>query len=318
MLDSVYSGGFFCTQHDTGEGHPESGGRYVAVEKALRLGGLKRRDNSLPLRVASYEELELCHGRGYIDLVERECAGVIPGRHSFLSTGDAVICSRSYEVVKVAVGAVLQAVDAVLQGFTKRAFCAVRPPGHHACGDRGMGFCLFNNAAIAARYAQRRYGIERVAILDWDLHHGNGTQEIFYADPTVLYFSTHQGGIYPGTGFAEERGFGEGMGTTYNFPIEGGLRSRLEVIEAFDGPLSKAMEAFRPELIVISAGFDAHVLDPLGGLNLESADYATLTDLVVAIAGRFCQGRLISVLEGGYHLGALAASVQAHVQRLRG
>lgn len=317
MLNLAICGGKLFTKHSTGERHPESRGRYDAVEKALRRSMLWRRDNSIALRKASMEELALCHDIDYIELVKRECLRIPPGSCRLLTTGDVVISSSSYDVATVAVGSGLQAVDAVMGGVALRAFCPLRPPGHHATRRRGMGFCLFNNIAVAVRYAQRVYGVGKVAIIDWDVHHGNGTQDIFYDDPSVFYFSTHQRGIYPGTGFSEETGSGAAVGTTCNIPIDGGESSRELLLSAYDIPLTAAMETFRPELLFISAGFDAHVDDPLGGLNLTTEDFTTLTEKVTALAARWCQGRVISLLEGGYQLEALADAVDVHTKALQ-
>jgi len=206
-------------------------------------------------------------------------------------------------------------VDAVVEGRAQNAFCVVRPPGHHANADRGMGFCIFNNVALAARYAQRRHGLERVLIADWDVHHGNGTQDIFYADGSVFFFSTHQHPWYPGTGSAEETGEGAGRRTTLNCPFPAGS-GRAEILGAFQQKLLPAARNFKPDLVLISAGFDSRAGDPLGGFTLSDGDFADLTALLLEIAGSYAGGRLVSVLEGGYSLEGLAAAAEAHVKAL--
>jgi acetoin utilization deacetylase AcuC-like enzyme len=233
-----------------------------------------------------------------------------------LSTGDTDICPRSFDVAERAAGLCLNAVDLVMSGQSRNAFCIVRPPGHHATPNRGMGFCLFNNIAVAARYAQRRHGIGRAAIVDWDVHHGNGTQDIFYRDPSVFFFSTHQSPWYPGTGAADETGDGPGQGTTLNCPFAAGAGRDL-ILGAFRDCWAPRMEEFRPDLILISAGFDSRIGDPLGHFLLADADFADLTTLVLEVADRYCGGRVVSVLEGGYSLNGLERAVAAHADRLR-
>ncbi len=296
--------------HQTGVGHPESPKRVSVINAALQAHGLLNSSSLLVPRPASREELELCHKSDYIGLVYQEvstCHGV-----TMLSTGDVVISPSSWDVALLSAGGALTAVDVVMEDRTKTVFAALRPPGHHATSDRGMGFCLFNNVAIAARYAQKRFNIERVAVIDWDVHHGNGTQDIFYHDPTVFYFSVHQWPQYPGTGRAEEIG----AGNILNCPIPSDERSRLAVKNAFQDKLLPAMKKFKPELIFISAGFDGHTLDPLGGWNLEDADFVELTQTIVEMAKQSAQCRIISVLEGGYSLPALTTVVPKHVQAL--
>jgi acetoin utilization deacetylase AcuC-like enzyme len=215
-----------------------------------------------------------------------------------------------------AAGGVLNCVDAVLDRTHANAFCAVRPPGHHATPDRGMGFCIFNNAAIAARYAQKTHGVGNVLIADWDVHHGNGTQDIFYRDPSVLFFSTHQSPWYPGTGAASEVGEGPGKGFTINCPFSAGSGA-AQIAGAFQSLLVPAANTFRPELVIISAGFDSRVGDPLGQFTLTDADFSRLTGIMVEIAAKYAGGRLVSLLEGGYSLSGLASSFAAHVSALR-
>jgi acetoin utilization deacetylase AcuC-like enzyme len=292
-----------CRLHDPGPGHPERPERFDAALQALADLELLRLDP----RAATEDELALLHTRDYIALVRSQTA---TGARQ-LSTGDTAIGPRSWEAAVHAVGAALNAVDAVADGRAGNAFCLVRPPGHHAGPARGMGFCIFNNAAVAARYAQRRYGLQRVLIADWDVHHGNGTQDAFYRDGSVLFFSTHQWPWYPGTGAASETGEGPGKGLTINCPLPAGAGSR-EILGAFREKLVPAAEKFKPEMAIVSAGFDSRSGDPLGRFRLADSDFAALTRLLAPLAG----GRLVSVLEGGYNLSGLTAATRAHVLAL--
>lgn len=306
--------------HLTGAGHPECPERFLVIDHALKESGLLTAKNLIPCRLATSKQILLCHTSDYLEEVARNfmilhSRGINDGTFT-LSTGDVQISSASMEVALLAVGGVLSAVDWVMTGVTRNAFCNVRPPGHHACSDKGMGFCIFNNIAIAARYIQKRYGLSKILIADWDLHHGNGTEEIFKRDPSVFYFSTHQEGIYPGTGSSSYRGEGPGVGSTLNCPIRAGSKSRLAILEAFQTLLAGEMEKFRPDFILISAGFDAHEHDPLGSLNLRSEDFAVLTRIMTGIAEKYCKGRLVSVLEGGYNLQALASAATFHAKEL--
>ena len=300
-------------QHETGPGHPERPARYTAVTDRLQATNLLPQLLRIESRSATDDELELAHGRSYIELVEREVAQ----NRGQLSTGDTAIGKHSSTVARLAVGSILQAVDAVFSGEMMNAFCAIRPPGHHASANRGMGFCLFNSIAVAARYAQQQYGIARVLIADWDVHHGNGTQDIFYRDGSVLFFSTHQSPWYPGTGAASERGEGPGVGTTINCPFSAGSGGR-EILHAFGTVLLPAAEVFQPDLILLSAGFDSRLGDPLGQFTLTDSDFAELTRMMTDLAAKCCGSKLVSVLEGGYSLEGLALGVEAHVRALMG
>jgi acetoin utilization deacetylase AcuC-like enzyme len=234
-----------------------------------------------------------------------------------MGDGETMICPGSYDIALLAVGGILKAADAVAQRTVSTAFCAVRPPGHHAEREHAMGFCLFNNVAVAARYVQETHGFGRVLIIDWDVHHGNGTQHIFDADPTVFYYSIHQYPHYPGTGGPMERGTGEGKGTTLNTTVSAGADD-ARYIRAFEEDLAPAAEAFNPEFIILSAGFDAHVDDPLGETCMTAEGFSELTSRVMKIADRHAEGRLLSVLEGGYDLQALSESVDTHLRTLIG
>lgn len=307
LLDPIYK------LHDTGPGHPEAVARYSAVTKALTDSGLVAKTTSIKPREATEDEIAVCHTRKYIEIAKDD----VESGASDLSTGDTSICPRSWDVAISAVGGVLNAVDAVVTGKVNNAFCAVRPPGHHACVSRGMGFCLFNNIAIGARHAQQKHGLDRVAIIDWDVHHGNGTQDIFYSDGSVFFFSTHQSPWYPFTGHADETGSGKGEGTTMNCPFPAGSGMK-EIGGAFRERLLPAVKSFRPDLIMISAGFDSRIGDPLGKFTLTDANFAELTQLLMQFATDHCQGRVVSVLEGGYNLSGLASAVTAHVGAMVG
>jgi acetoin utilization deacetylase AcuC-like enzyme len=300
-----------CKTHDTGRGHPESPQRFGAVLGALESAGLAAKMRRLDPRAVTREDLLLVHTTEYLALAE----GEIRSGEDQLSTGDTAVSAHSWDAATKAAGSGIAAVDAVMKGDVARAFCVVRPPGHHASAGRGMGFCVLNNIALAARHAQRRHGIERVLIVDWDVHHGNGTQDIFYEDGSVFVFNTHQSPWYPGTGRADETGSGAGKGTTLNCPLPAGS-GRKEIFAAFDDKLLPAADAFRPQFVLISAGFDSRVGDPLGEFRLTDEDFAELTRKVRAIADRHAQGRVVSMLEGGYNLAGLASATQAHATAL--
>lgn len=302
-----------CLKHDTGFGHPECPERYEAVITGLEEAGLAGKMAPVPARDATRAELRRAHASHYLDLMEHD----IKEGATELSTGDTAVCGASWDVAVRAAGLAVSAVDEVMGGRMRNAFCAVRPPGHHATADRGMGFCIFNNIAVAARHAQKAHGIERVLIVDWDVHHGNGTQEIFYGDGSVLFFSTHQWPLYPGTGRQSETGIGAGAGLTINCPLAAGS-GRAMVLGAMRTHLEPAAERFRPELVLISAGFDSGMGDPLGGFLLRDEDFAEMTRLVMGIANKHASGRVVSLLEGGYGLRVLGSAVAAHVGELAG
>jgi len=298
-------------QHITGPGHPERPDRLGAVLQSLKNAGLLDRLPAISSRQAADDELHACHTPEYVVAAKRD---ILSGA-SELSTGDTNVGPRSLEVALHAAGGIMKAVDAVVSKQVKSVFCAVRPPGHHATAARGMGFCVFNNVALGARYAQKKHGVARVLIADWDVHHGNGTQDIFYRDGSVFFFSTHQSPWYPGTGSAAETGEGEGKGTTLNCPFPAGS-GRKEIMGAFKDRLLPAMEKFRPDLVMVSAGFDSRVDDPLGRFTLTDADFADLTRLLLEVAAKYASSRLVSVLEGGYNLSGLASAATAHVEVL--
>lgn len=301
----------FCREHNAGLGHPEQPRRYDAVLEALKAAGVLEKCRQIGPRAIVREDLALVHDPKYLDLAEREIrAGV-----DQLSTGDTNVGPTSWDAACRAAGCALAAVDAVFKGEDKTAFCLIRPPGHHATPKRGMGFCILNNVALAARHVQRRHGVSRVLIVDWDVHHGNGTQDAFYSDGNVFFFSTHQSPWYPGTGRAEERGEGEGKGATLNCPLLAGS-GRKEIFACFEEKLLPAMEKFRPEFVLISAGFDSREGDPLGQFRLSDTDFADLTRLVRGIAGQSGGGRVVSLLEGGYHLAGLGSAATAHVNAM--
>ncbi len=318
--------------HDTGAGHPERPDRLRAIHRAVRMAGLiesadpfpefridlgiERQDAVKLVEIDPYpaevEQLRMCHAATMIEHVQRFAkVGAV------LDQGDTPTCPESYEVALLSAGSALAAVDAVMAGDVDRAFSAARPPGHHAEQLRPMGFCLFNNVAIAARHAQRTHGLERVAIVDFDVHHGNGTQDIFEDDPTVLFISLHQhpDTLYPNTGHAHEVGHDAGRGATLNIPMNPGAGDE-HYERAFDTKVLPALEKFRPHLLMISAGFDGHVDDPLAHIELTDDGFAMMTQKLVESANAHCGGKIVSVLEGGYNLRALGRGVVRHLLEL--
>jgi acetoin utilization deacetylase AcuC-like enzyme len=300
-----------CAGHDTGQGHPERQARVEAVLQQLRSGGLWTEldvRESEPFPVA---DLELVHDAEMWERTRR----IVDSGGGVLDGGDTVTSPGSWRAALGAAGCARLAVDAVVSSEWSSAFALCRPPGHHAERDRAMGFCLLNNVALAARHLQRAHGLRRVAIVDWDVHHGNGTQHIFEADASVHYTSLHQWPHYPGTGSAEERGIGVGVGTTCNIPMPAGSGDR-EWLAAIDDIVLPELHEFGPEFLLVSAGFDAHERDPLSATRLTNAGYRAMTDRLVALAHALCGGRIVSVLEGGYDLVGLAGAVDTHLRGL--
>ena len=291
--------------------HPESPERLVAITD--HLGGTGLIDRMVPVTPDYPEDTDILsvHDREYLKRLESACRrGDLT-----LDSEDTYLNRHSFNIALLSAGGAIAGAKAVAEGTVDRAFCAIRPPGHHAGRDAGMGFCLLNNAAVAARYLQARHGVGKVLIVDWDVHHGNGTEEIFYEDGSVLYCSTHQWPLYPGTGEAADTGRGAGEGLNLNLPFHSGA-GRDQIIGALKDKLVPAADRFKPDLVLVSAGFDARQGDPLAGLTLTDEDFAEMTALVLDIARRHAHGRLVSTLEGGYRLDGLAAACTAHVRAL--
>jgi acetoin utilization deacetylase AcuC-like enzyme len=286
------------TQHLIQKGHPESPARLIAIERELDRTGIRDEVHPIALHGAPMDAIRLNHSAEHISAISR--------------------LGTSGEIARLAVAGALGAVDAVCGGTTRNAFCALRPPGHHALNTRREeGFCFYNNIAVAARYARQKHGLERILIIDWDYHHGNGTEEAFYTDPSVLFFSTHDRRAYPGTGAPSRTGAGEGEGYTINVHCRCGTTDR-DMFRIWEKQLVPAAEKFRPELVLISAGFDSRKDDPLGCFRLTDIGFARLTAMAMQIAESHCEGKIVSLLEGGYNIRGLAAAVAAHVQTLLG
>ena len=296
-------------EHETGS-HPENAGRLEAINRRLQGSDIFPHLQQPAPRKATVEEIALNHEAGYVQQVSEACANGVSNLD-----GDTVISANSYEAALMSAGAGLTGVDLILDGTLDNAFCAVRPPGHHAENSMAMGFCLFNNVAIAARYAIEKKDLNRVFVFDWDVHHGNGTQHSFYSDANIYYSSCHQYPFYPGTGAKEETGTGDGLGTTLNFPLRE-YSTDDDYLALVKDKLIPEMFRFKPELIVLSAGFDAHRDDPLASMQVSTECYGAMTELIRSAAQEICQGRLLSMLEGGYDTHALADSVHAHLKKL--
>jgi len=298
------------TEHDTGPGHPERPERLATLlELAEHLGDEFR---TIDARPASGDELSLVHDPAYIEEVAKT-----QQRERYAFDADTPTSPRSYETARLAAGGFLALLDAVMAGEERNGFAFVRPPGHHAERHRAMGFCLFNNVAVGAAYLRRRYGLERILVVDWDLHHGNGTQHMFERDPGILYVSTHQYPFYPGTGAADEVGDGDGAGFTVNVPLPAGCGD-AEYIDAFERLVVPVAQRYEPEFVLLSAGFDAHARDPLGGMQVTEGGFRSLARMMLGVADESAQGRCAAILEGGYDLQAIRSSAAAVLDEMRG
>lgn len=299
-------------KHQPGPHHPESPQR---IRTLLDLAGevveQSDRFELLPVRAAVQEELELCHGPGYIEQVRATSQ-----HNQFALDGDTITCRDSFGVALMAVGGFLQLLDGVAASEYANGFTLVRPPGHHALRDRGMGFCLFNTAAIGARYLQQVHGARRVAVVDWDVHHGNGSQDAFYDDPSVLFLSTHQYPYYPGTGAAQDTGSGKGEGYTVNVPLPAGCGD-AEYLAVFRDVVVPAIEGFEPDWLLVSAGFDCHRDDPLASMTVTEQGFGVMAGALLELARQQTGGRIAFLLEGGYDLAALRNSVASVFHRMQ-
>jgi acetoin utilization deacetylase AcuC-like enzyme len=305
VLDPVFEG------HDTGRGHPESPARLARIREVLEDRRLDLRCTRVPVTPATDAALLRVHDAAHIRRVEDACAA----GERFIDSMDTAVGTESARIARLAAGSLTVLCAEVAAGRLGGGLAIVRPPGHHAERDLAMGFCLFNNVAVAAAALRAECAVDRVLIVDWDVHHGNGTQHIFEEDPAVFYYSSHQMPLYPGTGYAWERGKGRGAGATLNVPLRPGDGDDL-FLAGLEEALVPAMESFRPEFVLVSAGFDAHGADPLGSLRVSTDAFAEATRIVRGIADQFAAGRVVSTLEGGYDLEALAASTAVHLEAL--
>ena len=303
----IYSDQFLL--HDTGKNHPENPDRLISVVENLIVNPLFKDSLIWPkFNPASLEQLQLIHSKNYIKKVEHETSLLTNNSTSYLSTGDTVISKQSDHVARLAVGAGIKGVDMIMSKEISSAFALVRPPGHHATATRGMGFCIYNNVAIVARHLQQEYGLKKILIVDFDVHHGNGTQDIFYEDNSVFYFSVHQHPFYPQSGRPSETGTGEGKGFTLNVDLPKGSGDK-DLLSTFNNQLKSSMDKFKPEFVIVSAGFDAHEGDLLGQLNYTSSGYKQAALVLKDIAEQYALGRTLYMLEGGYVADNISKSV---------
>lgn len=313
MMKTAFASDPRFQNHATGQGHPERSSRLAHTLDHLQAKEWFASLQTVEAVRCETEWLARVHHRQLIERARASCEQGLP----YLDTPDVAISAESFEVARLAAGTVLNLADEVAHGRVDNGFALVRPPGHHAEHNAALGFCLFNNIAIAARYLQDQHGLEKILIVDWDVHHGNGTQHLFEEDPSVFYVSTHQYPHYPGTGAYSETGTGAGKGATLNCPMNAGAGNETYT-QAFSETILPAIDAFGPDMILISAGFDAHQADPLGSINLTTEHYAWMTRRLMECADHHCNGRILSVLEGGYDLDALALSVAVHIGTLKG
>ncbi len=305
LIDDIY------LVHETGPGHPEKPERLKVIRDRLKATRFFEQLIPVPPRKADYRHIGLIHDSDYINRAKKEIESGVP----YLDSVDNTVCAESFEVAVYAAGGCLAMCDVVMSGAAQHGFCIIRPPGHHAGRNEAAGFCIFNNVAIAARYLQREYGIRRVAIVDWDVHHGNGTQESFENDDSVYYISLHQYPYYPGTGSPYDMGFGTGMGFTLNLPMKAGSGNSA-YLQAFTDRVIPELDKYGPEVVLISAGFDAHRDDPLSSINLSTDMYFTFTMMLKEIARKHSGGRIIAVLEGGYNTAVCAEGVEKVLEAL--
>ena len=307
MLKSGIATDDRCLGHNTGSGHPERSDRIRSCLAAIEQANLNL--VSVELEIVTNEKLAYVHSKEHIDRVYQHCQTEVPLEY------DTPVAKDSYQVALLPIGGTIALAESVIAKKIDNGFVLMRPPGHHATAVRAMGFCLFNSVAVATRHLQKKHGLDRIAIIDWDVHHGNGTQDIFYADPSVFYFSIHQFPLYPGSGSTKEKGTGQGVDTTLNCPMPP-YSGVSDYEDQFRKVLQPKLLAFKPEFIFISAGFDAHQRDPLSQMNMTTEGFANLTKILQEIADRVCLGQIVSVLEGGYDLQGLSTSVVAHLRQL--
>jgi len=301
-------------KHDTGKHHPERPSRLQSILRKLQNTGLINKLKLIEPECASIDDITLVHPRSYVLGIKDACSKIPSGNANL--DPDTVVSKDSFEAALFAVGAVKKAVDIVFTKEADNAFCMVRPPGHHARPNQAMGFCLFNNIAIGAKYIQKKYNLKRILIVDWDVHHGNGTEEVFYEDESVFYISLHQYPHYPGTGSRESIGEGKGKGFNLNVPMDVGAGDNEYIKAFFEERIIPKIEDFKPEFILISAGFDGHRDDPLSSMGLTETGYYEMTKILKDLAKTYSQNRVISILEGGYNLFSLANSVHSHLEAL--